>query len=725
MERVSRPPERARARRRPAAPAGAGRLARSRRADINLEEALAFEALLLDLSARFVSLAAHDIDQEITRALQRLVEFLGISRANLFQPAGSRDTYALTHSWSAPGQKQAPGFPVSEIPWIAERIMSGRPHWFSRLEDLPEEAAREKELLAREGVRSGLAIPLSVGGAIVGALSFDSLQTERSWPDPLIQRLRLVGEIFANALKRKEMDEALAERLQFEQLLLEISARFVNLPASEIDREIESGLRRVVEFLDVDRGSLFQTGDQKSGYGLTHAWARAGAPRTVAHLEREIAWVAQRLLGGKPVFFSDPEQLPEDASRLKRLVLREGIRSAVAIPLSIGGEVVGGLSFDSLRTERTWPETLIQRLRLLGEVFANALIRARNELELRGAFSEIDRLREQLRADCDYLQEEIKLEHNYEEFVGRSNALRYVLFKVEQIAPTDATVLVLGETGTGKELVARAIHNASSRKGRPLVKVNCAALPSNLLESELFGHEKGAFSGADARRLGRFEIANGTTLLLDEIGELPLEAQAKLLRVLQEGEFERLGSSSTLKVDVRVLACSNRDLEAEVQRGRFREDLWYRLSLFPVTVPPLRQRKEDIPLLVRWFVGRFASKYGKSVPQIPSSVLKALQEYPWPGNVRELQNVIERAVIRTQGPALQLLDFPATAPAPRRGPRPRSLAGAEREHIIGVLQETNWKIDGANGAARALDLNPSTLRFRMRKLGIRRSSSPL
>jgi transcriptional regulator with GAF, ATPase, and Fis domain len=347
--------------------------------------------------------------------------------------------------------------------------------------------------------------------------------------------------------------------------------------------------------------------------------------------------------------------------------------------------------------------------------------RKRAEEALRKAYNEIESLKERLQEENVYLQEEIRTEHNFSEIIGQSDALKYVLFRVEQVAPTDATVLILGETGTGKELVARAIHSASSRSERPLVKVNCATLPSNLIESELFGHERGAFTGARERLVGRFEISNGSTIFLDEIGELLPELQSKLLRVLQDGEFERLGSTRTIKVDVRIIAATNRNLEEEIQGGRFREDLWYRLNVFPITIPPLRQRAEDIPLLIQAFVQKFRKKLGKPITTIPDGTLQALRQYRWPGNVRELENVIERAMIVSPGPALRLADRLDTAqvqdPAKQGG---RSLDEIERDHIVRTLEETDWRIEGENGAAVALGINPSTLRGRMRKLGIRR-----
>ncbi|MBT8341185.1 MAG: sigma 54-interacting transcriptional regulator [Desulfatitalea sp.] len=331
--------------------------------------------------------------------------------------------------------------------------------------------------------------------------------------------------------------------------------------------------------------------------------------------------------------------------------------------------------------------------------------------------AEIRSLKEQLEAERAYLQEEIKLVYNHENIVGKSDAINYVFFKVEQIAGTDTNVLILGETGTGKELVARAIHSTSLSKKRTLVKMNCATLPSNLIESELFGHEKGAFTGAQSRRLGRFEVADGGTLFLDEIGELPLGLQPKLLRVIEDGEFERLGSSETRKVDVRIIAATNRDLHVEVQKGAFREDLWYRLNIFPITIPPLRDRLDDIPLLVNFYIDRISRRLGKDINVVPAGVMEALRQYHWPGNVRELGNVLERAVINSSGPKLRLVDELKT----RRKDTPipdQTLEHVERHHIRRVLEQTGWKVSGKNSAAEILGLDRSTLRARMRKLNI-------
>jgi transcriptional regulator with GAF, ATPase, and Fis domain len=343
------------------------------------------------------------------------------------------------------------------------------------------------------------------------------------------------------------------------------------------------------------------------------------------------------------------------------------------------------------------------------------------ENRLQDALYQVEELKNKLQAENMYLQEEIKLNSNFEEIIGKSKQVREVLNKVEQVAPTDSTVLVLGETGTGKELIARAIHGISKRKHRPLVKVNCAALPPNLIESELFGHERGAFTGAISRKIGRFELADGGTLFLDEVGDLPLELQVKLLRVLQEGEFERVGSSRTISIDVRIIAATNREIEKAIEVGKFREDLFYRLNVYPIEVPPLRERRDDIPLLINHFVNKISKRLGKTITKIPQSAIDSLMKFSWPGNVRSLENVIERSIITTQGDTLEL-DGSSLVVIDNKGNKLKkaTLEEVEREHITSILESTNWRVSGPKGAAKILGINSNTLVSRMRKLRIKR-----
>jgi formate hydrogenlyase transcriptional activator len=392
-----------------------------------------------------------------------------------------------------------------------------------------------------------------------------------------------------------------------------------------------------------------------------------------------------------------------------------GVNSACYLPLTTARRRLGVLIF-ACKQAGAYDTS---DLNFLQQVANQVAVAVENAL----AFDEIEALKDKLHQEKVYLEEEARTDHNFGEIVGESAVLRRVLKQVETVAPTDSTVLILGETGTGKELIARALHDLSPRREGTFVKLNCAAIPTGLLESELFGHEKGAFTGAIAQKVGRFELAHRGTLFLDEIGDIPLELQAKLLRAFQEQEFERLGSTRTVKVDVRLVAATNRDLAQMVGDGRFRGDLYYRLNVFPVVLPPLRERPDDIPRLVRHFTQRFARRMGRRIETIPAEAMDALTKYAWPGNIREMQNVIERAVILSPGPSLQIPigDLPAAVP---RGRVPAgalvTLADAEREHILGALRETDWVLGGPKGAAARLGMARSTLHWKMKKLGLSR-----
>jgi formate hydrogenlyase transcriptional activator len=392
-----------------------------------------------------------------------------------------------------------------------------------------------------------------------------------------------------------------------------------------------------------------------------------------------------------------------------------GFRSLCALPLVIRGKSIGAITVGSLTAHR-YTEADADFLMDVASQIAIAIDNMR-------AHEQTEALKARFQAEAVYLQEEIKTEHNFEEIIGQSEPVQQLLRNVAQVAPTDATVLIEGETGTGKELIARAIHDRSPRKERPLVKVNCGSIPAGLVESELFGHEKGAFTGAAQRRIGRFELADGGTIFLDEVTELPLDVQVKLLRVLQEGEFERVGSSQTIKVDVRVIAATNRDAGELVKTGAFRMDLFYRLHVFPLKVPPLRERNGDLPLLVNFFFTRLRKKFGKEVRGVSQSTMEVLSRYDWPGNVRELQNVVERALILADGPIVHIDDPVFHANVPRQRFGVNTLESVERNTILEALNQTRWVVHGKSGAAELLGINPSTLRSRMQKLGIKRVES--
>ena len=508
----------------------------------------------------------------------------------------------------------------------------------------------------------------------------------------------------------------LEERLRFEALLADLSARFVHVPADQVDRLIEEAQRRIVQALGLDRSTLLQRAEAEDDLVITHAWAGPEfAPKPGLFAARDFPWVHQTLLRGGIVRFATLEELPAAAARDQASFRSIQQQSGVIFPLAATGRVFGALSFGTLTAEREWPDGLVQRLQLMADIFANALARQQSEQALRRALDEVTRLKQQLEAENAYLREAAQAQPS--DIVGHSAALKQVVAQADRVAPTGTAVLLLGETGTGKGLLAQLLHRRSRRQDRAMVTCNCAALPPTLIEAELFGREKGAYTGALTRQAGRFELAHGSTLFLDEIAELPLELQVKLLRVLEDGQLERIGSPKTLTVDVRVLAATNRDLPKLVAQGRFREDLYYRLNVFPIAVPPLRARREDIPLLVWTFAKQFGQALGKPVERIPQATMEAFRHYPWPGNIRELRNVIERAVILSDGSTLQV---PVGAVAAPGLDAPPTLAGAERTQILAALHQTGWRIRGPAGAATLLGLKPTTLESRIKKLGLQR-----
>lgn len=533
-------------------------------------------------------------------------------------------------------------------------------------------------------------------------------------------RLSRVWGAETNVLAWRRTQDALMRRRSLQELLARVSSKLVTTPIAEADTLVVSCMKDVCEFIGADRSVLAWI-DWDSGHAqIDYAYTKIDRDLRREVQMIEYPFIARNLINNTITVVGDIDAPPGEAVRDYAALQEIGVRSFVSVPLIVANEVIGAVSFGNDDKTSFWgDDDVIPDLRFFAELFANYVLRIRSRQELDAAIVDLRQATERLEAENVYLRQEVEFTHGFDEIVGESDAIRRCLHLVERVADTETPVLVLGETGTGKELIARAIHERSSRSDRPLVKVNCAALPANLIESELFGYEKGAFTGADSAKRGRFDLANGSTLFLDEIGEMPLELQPKLLRVLQEGEFERLGGTRTIKVDVRIIAATNRDLANRAAEGEFRSDLFYRINTFPIELPPLRERGDDIALLAQHFVTVHSERLERDVAAISARMMQELRRYDWPGNIRELEGVIQRALIANSGPVLGLAEAlnPETDFHVANKPDLRSV---ERDHILKVLESANWKIAGQSGAAAKLGVPPSTLRSKMKKLEIAR-----
>ena len=503
----------------------------------------------------------------------------------------------------------------------------------------------------------------------------------------------------------------------FERLLAGLSSSFSTLDGGEAKDTVAMALEDIAVTCGVGECTLLSFGERSSAK-VVHSWTAHGYIPCSGDDLAGMPWLLQRLSRNTVVAITSAADFPHAAADDRAAAERTGLAARLAVPVAVGARVLYGLMVAKRHRSSGWGDAFVERLRLAGEILGGGLERLRLTDALRVAQRDTPPLTEAMLADTLYLQQEARDQADADQIIGDSATLKLAMARLSQVAPLDATVLLLGETGTGKELFARALHEHSRRRDRTLVRVNCTALPASLIESELFGHERGAFTGAVSMRQGRFELADGGTIFLDEIGDLAPELQMKLLRVLQEGEFERVGSSKTRKINVRVIAATHVDLEAAVSDGRFRADLYYRLSVFPITLPSLRERPDDIPQLVWFFIHRHQRALGRRITRVPPAVMEALQQHDWPGNVRELENVVERAMIRSVDGTLRL-DDPLRADATAL-PRTASdtLAAVQRHHIERVLRDCGWRINGPGNAAVRLGLHPNTLRFRMKKLGV-------
>jgi formate hydrogenlyase transcriptional activator len=675
--------------------------------------------LLLEVSE---SIASHrDLDELLRDLAQRLPHIVPFDYINVVLHEPARNVMRLCFLVTSTPGTISPGLetPVDESP--------GGLVWATQEPLIVNDIAQESRfpalmaMLRENGVQSFCVVPLTTAQRRLGAMGFGSLQP-RIYQEGELDFMRQVAKQVAvavdNALNAEAAHAAqqqLSHERDRQRMLLEINNAVVShLDLSEVFSAVSECLRKVIPH-DGSSLVLYDAATQRCRVHVLHfsekrsvieecaGDLRVPSPSGIAITTRQTT-----------VFREQDLQEMATASPIAAYLLAEGVKSLCCVPLLSHHQAFGALNVGRQRDDAFVPEDV----ELLNQVARQIAIAVENGL----AYREIADLKEKLNKEKLYLEEEIKTDYDFEDIIGNGPALKRVLKQVEIVAPTDSTVLILGETGTGKELMARAIHDRSGRRERTLVKLNCAAIPTGLLESELFGHERGAFTGAIAQKVGRFELADGGTLFLDEVGDIPLELQSKLLRVLQEQEFERLGGTRTIKVNIRLLAATNRDLVHMVSEKEFRSDLYYRLNVFPLTIPALRDRREDIPALVRYFAQKFARRMKKTIDSISAEGLAALAQYDWPGNVRELENVIERATILSQGGELQLsLDKLAPKSNPD-SPAVGTLEAAERAHIMRALQAANWIIGGPQGAAAKLGMKRTTLQSRMQKLSIVRPS---
>ena len=672
------------------------------------------QRVLLDVARSTAT--CRDIPRLLTEAASVLRPVVRFDALRLLLHDADREVMRL-HSYSAQREPARPvvELPVDELPagmvWRTQQPM---------IVDLLTETRFPLAvgILREDGMRSLCVLPLTSPYRRLGALGFVSVD-EQAFGDADLDFLGEIASQVALAVDNTLHHEA-AEKTQRQlaaqrdrlQLLLDVNNTLVsNRDPRELFGAIAAVLRPVVAHEYAGIAVFDPKRDGFEMWALEFAGSRFHHERMFIPREGSASGIA--FAASQPTTFRR-DQLAALPSEIVRMLLADGVETLCCLPLTVHDRRLGLLNVGR-RGDHPFSA---DEIALLADVAGQVVFLLENAL----AFEEIAALKDKLAAEKLYLESELRTEHNFEEIIGQSEVLKRVLYQVETVAPTDSTVLIRGETGTGKELIARAIHDIGERRRRSFVKVNCAAIPTGLLESELFGHERGAFTGALTQRIGRFELAAGGTIFLDEVGDIPLDVQPKLLRVLQEQEFERLGGTRTIHVDVRIIAATNRDLEEMTSTGTFRSDLYYRLNVFPVTVPPLRERAEDIPQLVRHYVQKFARRMKKPLETIPADTMTVLSQYDWPGNVRELENVIERAVILSEGPILRV---PVTELRGRDVPPAPSgtLEATERDTIVRTLRETNWVLGGPRGAAARLGLKRTTLQSRMRKLGIRADRS--
>jgi formate hydrogenlyase transcriptional activator len=638
----------------------------------DLDKNITFESMLGDLSAKLVNLPLESIDAAIESSLKSIVEFFEADRCHLGTLLEGQSKIIVPYFYSRPGINIPQVGAVGEqyLSFVYESIKKDKLIAFSKSSELPDDAQKDRTVIDKMGIKSSLVVPIKIDDVVRFGLSLSTVKKNRQWQEHTISQVKIMANILANVMQSKIALQQIEEEKAWSEAILQ-------------------GLPQLNYVLDLQ--------------GRMKRWNK--------NLENVTGYSAEELIDKSLGEFHTDEGRARIMPEVQKII-EDGDERAVEYELVIKGGEILPYYYGSGKLAKIGDELFI-----VGQAVDISEMKLAQE-KVVSQLEEIKLLKDQLEAENIYLRHELLSTGSYDEIIGKSDILKHMLYRVEQVAPLDTTVLLEGETGTGKELFARAIHQKSDRSNKPMITVNCASLPSTLIESELFGHEKGAFTGAIQKQLGRFELANGGTLFLDEIGEIPIELQSKLLRVLQEGEFERIGNPRTIKVNIRVIAATNRDLKQEISKGHFREDLFYRINVYPITIVPLRERITDIPLLVDHFIKRFNQKIGKKITKIPKKVMEQLKAYNWPGNIRELENIIERAMILSKSSSLMVEKLkPSDKPFEEVL---QSLADHERDYIAKVLEQTLWRINGPKGAAQILDMHPETLRARIRKLGIKR-----
>lgn len=688
-----------------------------------LKKHLEFQKLIITSSTLFINLPEDKIDLTINDQFEEIGKFFKADRITIAQLNLKGEITGVPYMWFSTRineEKFAGLMKGAKYPNYVNHLKN-KDYWtFSDPSDFSDWHP-EIDLIEKTNFKSSISIKLSFIDSKLEVFVID-FKYSYVWTQSIIEQVKLLANIFSMALKRKQAEQILKKNAEFEHLVSRISMKFIGLSDLDFEQTIHKALEEIGNYFGVDTVRLYKLSLKGDVIKIRNMWRNEQlAPQKEMSEIQQLKYpnLASHYSKGKSVVFSNYNESPP-WPEIRKILKFFGTKAGVGVPLEVDNSGVDIFAMDKVQSDHIWSNDIVEKSQAIGMVMLSALRRREAEIKLQDSFDEINRLKERLEQENIYFQKEIKVQKSFDTIIGQSTSLKYVLYRLEQVAPTNATVLIEGETGTGKELFANALHMASALKNKPLIKVGCAALSPTLIESELFGHEKGAFTGANEKRIGRFELADGGTIFLDEIGELSLELQAKLLRVLQEGEFERIGSSKTMKVDVRVITATNRNLEEEIKQGRFRQDLYYRLNVFVITIPPLRERSDDIPLLVKFLVDKFKNKHNKKIKNIPRSIMRNLENYSWPGNVRELENVLENAVIISDKGILTV-ETPGTSGVPLKFNM--KLEDMEKDHIIQVLESANWRIDGKGGAAEKIGLKRTTLNSKMKKYGIKRQTS--